>query len=622
MDQFSCPAFSYGKAVSYMGKVPAANKSRLVIAFVIFCVVLVALCFRDGYIQIVKGEEYTRMAMDQQTMDQMVEAKRGDIVDRNGNKMAVSTIKYSVWIRPASVMNSERETQEARDAENAEKVETMISGLSEILGIDPETIRSEMDTDKTLIKIAKYQERDTADAIRTWAAENNVSGVSISEETRRYYPMESMAAQVLGSVTDDNNGLSGLELYYNSYLKGIPGRWIQNKDASGRSLSYGESRYYDAEDGATLVLTIDVAVQTYAEEACKTAYEERKAERTSCIVMDTRTGEILAMASYPSFDPNNPRVPTDAKDAEKFESMSEEEQLNYLNQMWRNPLVNDTYVPGSTMKLVTTSAALEEDLTNPQEPFYDSGSIDVYGTELKCWRWKEPHGDETLTQAVRNSCNPVFVQLAQRIGTENFYNYLALFGLTQPTGIDYPGEATSQVQDIKTAGPVGLATMAYGQGIAVTPIQQITAVNAIANDGKLVQPHLVKEIRSADGEVIKSFDPVVVRQTISQSTATQVRNIMQFVVDDGGAGQKKVKGWNAGGKTGTSNIEAESNKIVASFVGVCPIEDPEITVLFIVRDPTGEIYGSTVAAPYGMEVIENTMKYRTVESIGEKSKEE
>jgi stage V sporulation protein D (sporulation-specific penicillin-binding protein) len=239
-----------------MGKVPTVNKSRLVIAFMIFCIALVVLCFRDGYIQIVKGEEYTRMAMEQQTMDQLVEAKRGDIVDRNGNKMAVSTIKYSVWIRPASVMNSERETQEARDAENAEKVETMVNGLAQILGIDPQTIRDELDTDKTLIKIAKYQERDTADAIRAWAAEENVSGVSISEETKRYYPMETMAAQVLGSVTDDNNGLSGLELYYNSYLKGVPGRWIQNKDASGRSLSYGDSRYYDAEDGATLVLTI------------------------------------------------------------------------------------------------------------------------------------------------------------------------------------------------------------------------------------------------------------------------------------------------------------------------------------------------------------------------------
>ncbi|MCR5134806.1 MAG: stage V sporulation protein D [Clostridiales bacterium] len=604
-----------------MGRVPTINKRRLVFAFMVFCAALVALCARDGYIQIVKGEEYTRMAMEQQTMDQMVEAKRGDIVDRNGNKMAVSTIKYSVWIRPASVMNSDKETKELRDQENAEKIDTMVNGLAEILGIDPEKIRAELDTDKTLIKIAKYQERDTADAIRAWTLEENVSGVSISEETKRYYPMESMAAQVLGSVTDDNNGLSGLELYYNSYLKGVPGRWIQNKDASGRSLSYGESKYYEAEDGATLVLTIDVAVQTYAEEACKAAYKERKAEQTSCIVMDTRTGEILAMASYPNFDPNNPRVPGNSKDVDKFNAMSEEDQLDYLNQMWRNPLVNDTYVPGSTMKLVTTSAALEEDLTNPQEPFYDSGSIDVYGTELKCWRWREPHGDETLTQAVRNSCNPVFVQLAQRIGTENFYAYLALFGLTQPTGIDYPGEATSQVQDIKTAGPVGLATMAYGQGIAVTPIQQITAINAIANDGKLVQPHLVKEIRSADGEVIKSFDPVIVRQTISQSTATQVRNIMQFVVEDGGAGEARVKGWDVGGKTGTSNIEAESNKIIASFVGVAPIEDPEITVLFIVRDPQGEIYGSTVAAPYGMEVIENTMKYRTVESIGEKSKQ-
>lgn len=604
-----------------MGKVPVTNKKRLIAAFAIFCVLLVALCVRDGYIQIVKGEEYTKMAMDQQTMDELVQAKRGDIVDRNGTKMAVSTIRYSVWIRPGSVQNSNKETQAARQTENVEKTETVINGLSEILDIDPDKIRKEMESGKTLIKIAKYQERETADEIRTWASENNVDGVSISEETKRYYPMDMMAAQVLGSVTDDNNGLSGLELYYNNYLKGVPGRWIQNKDASGRSLSYGNSRYYEATDGATLVLTIDVAIQTYAEEACKSAFKKSKAEQTACIVMDTRTGEILAMASYPTFDPNNAREPVGKKEKAKFKELSDEEQLNYLNKMWRNPLVNDTYVPGSTMKLITTSAALEEDLTNPDEGFYDSGSIDVYGTELRCWRWREPHGDETLTQAVRNSCNPVFVQLAQRIGIEDFYSYLALFGLTQPTGIDYPGEATSQVQDINTAGPVGLSTMGYGQGIAVTPIQQITAINAIANDGKLVQPHLVKEIRGADGEVIKSFDPIVVRQTISQSTAAQVRKIMQFVVDDGGAGKTKVEGWNVGGKTGTSNIEAESNKIIASFVGVAPIEDPEISVLFYVRDPQGEIFGSTVAAPYGMEVIENTMKYRTVESIGAKNKQ-
>ena len=434
-----------------MGKVPVTNKKRLIAAFAIFCVLLVALCVRDGYIQIVKGEEYTKMAMDQQTMDELVQAKRGDIVDRNGTKMAVSTIRYSV------------------------KTETVINGLSEILDIDPDKIRKEMESGKTLIKIAKYQERETADEIRAWASENNVDGVSISEETKRYYPMDMMAAQVLGSVTDDNNGLSGLELYYNNYLKGVPGRWIQNKDASGRSLSYGNSKYYEATDGATLVLTIDVAIQTYAEEACKSAFKKSKAEQTACIVMDTRTGEILAMASYPTFDPNNAREPVGKKEKAKFNELSDEEQLDYLNKMWRNPLVNDTYVPGSTMKLITTSAALEEDLTNPDEGFYDSGSIDVYGTELRCWRWRELHGDEALTQAVRNSCNPVFVQLAQRIGIEDFYSYLALFGLTQPTGIDYPGEATSQVQDINTAGPVGLSTMGYGQGIAVTPIQQITS---------------------------------------------------------------------------------------------------------------------------------------------------
>lgn len=599
-----------------MGRVPLTNKRRLVIAFAIFCVVLTALCLRDGYIQIVQGEELTKMAIEQQTMDQLVEAKRGDIVDRNGNKLAVSTVKYSVWVRPASVMDAADEDKEVAERRNEEKLQTVIDGLSDILEMDKADLEKTLRSDKTLIKVAKYEDRETADEVRAWVAENNIGGVSIAEETKRYYPMDTMAAHVLGSVTDDNNGLSGLELYYNGYLKGVPGRWIQNKDASGKTLSYGDTKYYAAEDGATLVLTIDVVIQNYVEETIKKVYDEESAEEVSCMVMDTRSGEILAMASYPTFDPNSSRVPGVEEDRDAFKEMSEKEQLDYLNDMWRNPLVNDTYVPGSTMKLLTTSAALEEDLTNPEEPFFDTGSINVSGIELHCVVWPEAHGDETLTKAVRNSCNPVFVQLAQRIGIDNFYNYLSLFGLTQTTGIDYPGEANSQVQDINTAGPVGLATMGFGQGIAVTPVQQISMVNAIANDGKLLQPHLVKRIENVDGEVIREFDPVIVRQSISESTAAQVRKIMQFVVDDGGAGTKaQLKDYEIGGKTGTANIEAEDDKIIGSFVGVAPIDDPKITVIFIVRAPQEGMFGSEVAAPGGAEIIENTLHYLEVEAI-------
>ncbi len=595
-----------------MGRVPLTTKKRLVIAFTIFVTVMVCLCIRDGYIQIVKSSEYTKMAVAQQITDQVVEAKRGDIVDRNGTKMAVSTIAYSVWVRPSSIMDSTADTEEEREAENQAKLQVVADGLAEILDLDAEDIMEDFNSGKTLVKVAKYLELATANEVRTFASENGIDAISISEESKRYYPLSTMAAQILGSVTDDNNGLSGLELYYNNYLQGVAGRWVQSVDASGNALSYGSEKYYEATDGATLVLTLDVVIQSYAEEACQAAYEAQNAEEVSCIVMDTNTGEILAMATYPGFDCNNPRVPGNSDDLEEFEEMSETDQLTYLNQMWRSPLINDTYIPGSTMKLVTTSMALEENLTTPEEEFYDSGSIEISGVTLKCWNYKEPHGEETLTKAVRNSCNPVFVELSQRIGATTFYEYLRLFGFTDTTGIDYPGEASAIIQSIDSVGTVGLATMSYGQGIAVTPIQLITAVNAIVNDGVMVQPHLVKEIVSADGETLQEFGTTTVRQVISEETAKQVQEIMQFVVDDGGAGTT-IEGIEIGGKTGTSTVEAEDNMIIASFVGAAPMDDPQITVLFIVTDPQNAIYGSTVAAPSGMSVIEKTLQYLNLE---------
>ncbi|MEG0391526.1 MAG: penicillin-binding transpeptidase domain-containing protein, partial [Anaerovoracaceae bacterium] len=404
------------------------------------------------------------------------------------------------------------------------------------------------------------------------------------------------------------NGLSGLEQYYNKYLRGVSGRWIQSKDANGRSLSYGDEEYYAAEDGSNIVLTIDSVIQNYAEKAIASDKSQYKADRVSCIAMDPKTGEVLAMASNPGFNPNTSRVPTDPAEAEALAALPEEEQLDYLNKMWRNPLVSDTYVPGSTMKLITTAMALEEDVTNLNEGFYDTGSINVSGVQLKCWSYAQPHGSETLKEAVGNSCNPVFVQLAQRLGIEKFYDYLGLFGITEKTGIDYPGEGVSQLQNVDTAGPVGLATMGYGQGIAVTPIELITAISAFGNEGMLMQPHLVKEIQNSKGETVKKIQPTKVKQAVSQATAAQICDTMEFVVTNGGSGNAKIDGYRVGGKTGTANTEADNNKITASFVGMAPMEDPQIVVLFIVVNPEGAIYGSTVAAPGGKEVIENSLR--------------
>lgn len=589
-----------------MAKIPATNKRRLVIAFMIFSAILLLLSFRMGYIQIVKGEEYSKKAIQQQTKDERVEAKRGDILDRNGNKLAVSTLRYSVWVRPSMFSNSE--SKEENDA----KIKKVSSDLGEILDMSPEEIEEKLTSGVSLVKVAKYLERDKADAVRAYARDEKIEAISITEETKRQYPLGDFASHTLGSVTDDNNGLSGLEQYYNNYLKGVPGRWIQNKDVEGRALSYGYAKYYEPQDGATLVLTIDSVVQNYAESAVDKAKKEYKADTVRCIVMDPKTGEILAVAATPGFNPNNPRKPLDSKEAEVLAGMKEEEQLKYLNKMWRNPLFNDTYVPGSTMKLFTTAMALEEGLTDPNEHFYCSGFIEVSGVKLRCWRSAQPHGDQTLKQAVGNSCNPVFVQLAQRVGIEKYYDYMDLFGISRPTGVDYPGEAVSIMQDINAAGPVGLATMGFGQGIAVTPIELLTGVCSLGNDGMLMQPHLVKEIVGADGKVIKKFEPVKVKQAVSQETAKEMCNIMEYVVTDGGAGNAQIKGYRVGGKTGTANIEADDNKIVASFVGMAPMEDPQLAVLFIVENPEGAIYGSTVAAPGGAEVLEKSLRYMNI----------
>lgn len=596
-----------------MAKIPVTSKKRLVVAFIIFCSILGILSFRVGYIQIVKGEEYSKKAIEQQTKDEIVEAKRGDIVDRNGNELAVSTLRYSVWVRPG-MLNTSKSKEE-----NTAKVKKVSADLAQILEMAPEEVEKKLTSGVPLVKIAKYLERDKADKVRAYAQKENVDAVSITEETKRYYPLGDFASHTLGSVTDDNNGLSGVEQYYNSYLKGVPGRWIQNKDVNGKTLSYGYAKYYDTQDGATLVLTLDTVIQNYAEASVDKAMEDYKADAVSCIVMNPKTGEILAVAASPSFDPNNSRKPLDEKEAAALANMSEEEQLKYLNKMWRNPLFNDTYVPGSTMKLFTTAMALEEGVTDPNEHFYCSGSINVSGTTLKCWRFKEPHGDETLKQAVGNSCNPVFVQLAQRVGIEKYYDYMGLFGISQPTGVDYPGEAESIMQGIDTAGPVGLATMGFGQGIAVTPIELLTGVCALGNEGMLMQPHLIKEIKGADGKVIKSFEPVKIKQAVSQETAKEMCNIMEFVVTDGGAGNAKIKGYRVGGKTGTANIEADNNKIIASFVGMAPMEDPQLAVLFIVKNPEGAIYGSTVAAPGGADVLKKSLRYLNIKGSDDTS---
>ncbi len=520
---------------------PNSVKKRIIMGFLIICLATAGLSFRVGWVQIVDGAELSKKAIESQTRDVPIPAKRGAIYDRNGKELAVSAVTFSVWARPDKVRYGNKKL---KPDENIDKTADF---LAKQLNMEQGDVKKIISENKALVKVAKYVEKSVADTIR----QEGMPGVEIAEDVKRYYPLGAFASQVLGSVTDDNNGLAGLELKYNQYLSGVPGRWIKNTDVNGNGLAYGMEKYYKAEDGLNLVLTIDEVIQHYVEKALDTVQKNTEADRVMCIMMDPKTGDILAMAMTPDYDPNNPRVPTDPAKAAYVETLSDSEKLEYWNAMWRNPMVSDTYEPGSTFKLLTTSMALEEQLTTLTETFVCHGTYSVAGTPLKCWRYYNPHGVETLVEAVGNSCNPVFAGLAGRLGIDKYYQYLELFGIKDKTGIDFPGEGMAILQNKDTAGPVGLATMGYGQGIAVTPIQLITAVSSFGNDGKLMQPRFVKELTDSDGNVVEKFDTKVVRQVVSKKTAEEMRLIMESVVSEGGGGTAKVPGYRVGGKTGT-----------------------------------------------------------------------
>ncbi len=585
-----------------MNPVTLGTKKRIL--FVVVCVLLamVALCLRIGYIQIIKGDEYKNMAKEQQTRDEAISAKRGAILDCNGQELAISATCYTIWARPAAFKSS------SDPDKNAAALKATEDGLSEVLGMSLEEAEALLTKDQTLVKVAKYQDKETADKLR----EKKLKGIEIAEDVKRYYPMGEFASHLLGGVTDDNVGLSGVELKYDRYLQGVAGRWIKNTDVAGNDLSYGVDEYHGAEDGLNVVLTVDSVIQHYVEKAIRKVKADTKAKRVMCIVMNPKNGDVLAMGCNPDFDPNNPRVPVDPEEAAYVETLSSEEKVNFWNQMWRNPLVCDTYEPGSTFKLITTSIALEEKVTNPKEYFTCTGSYNVFGTILHCWRSYNPHGLETLTEAVGNSCNPVFIQLAQRVGEKKYYEYLDLFGLYEKTGIDFPGEGLAILQDQKTAGPVGLATMSYGQGIALTPIQVITAISAVGNGGKLMKPRLVKALTDSEGNVVKEFGSTQVRQVISAQTAEEMGLIMEASVSEGGGGTAKVEGYRIGGKTGTANKAVAggySEDVCASFVGMAPMDDPQVAVLMIVDTPQGEIHGSQTAAPGAALVFSDVLRY-------------
>lgn len=576
---------------------------------------MVVMCFRIGWVQIVKGDEYKRMAEMNHKSDSAIEAKRGTIYDRNKARLAVSAPCYSVWVRPDDIRQGETKADKEKTIEQAADV------LAETLSEDRDRIFELITSDKTLVKIAKYKRKVTADKLRKQIKKYHLAGVEIEEDSRRYYPNGAFAAHVLGSVTDENKGRSGIELQYDSELKGIEGRSVKDVAADGKDLSYKDAEYYEASDGTGVMLTIDEVIQHYVEKAIASTQKKMKSKKVMCIVMDPSNGDVLAMATSPEFSPNDPLLTKNSKEVKKMSGMGDSEVVDYLNEKWRNPVVSDTYEPGSTFKLITLGATLEEQTATKSSTFNCSGATYVVDTKIKCWYHPNAHGTQTVTEATKNSCNPVFVQLALRLGTDKFYKYLENFGLTEKTGIDCPGETSSIVIDKKKVTPVDLACIGFGQSITVTPIQLITAISSYANDGKLMQPRLVKAYTDHDGNIVKEIPPKVKRRIVSPETAKEVLKIMDVSVNVAKTAASECNGYKVGGKTGTAEKTINqkiSKQTYSSFIGVAPIDDPRISVLVVVDSPAGAIHGAEAAEPCATKIIENTLRYMDVKADGSK----
>ena len=583
-----------------------SRRKRFKVAIVAVCLIFTVFIGRIAWIQFVMGDELKRMAYEQQSLERAVNPRRGTIYDATGKTiLAVSSTVNTVTVNPTNISK-----------ENKEKV---AEALSNIFDLNYETVLKKVNKKTSIENIARKVEKEKTDELRVWMEANNIeTGINIDEDTKRYYPYNSLASQVIGFCGSDNQGLDGIEAIYEDELQGEKGRITKVTDANGGEIENEGESYTSAVDGNDLVLSIDATIQGIAEKYLKEACIDNKCtDGGNIIVMNPKTGDILAMAGYPDYNLNTPYETTIEELRESWDNLSETEQVAEMQKVWRNKAVADTYEPGSTFKLITASAALEEGITttDKQGEFCCTGGITVAGVRISCWRYYNPHGSESLRQALMNSCNPVFIGLGQEIGVSKYYDYLEKFGLLKRTGIDLPGEAGSIFLKEDKVGPVELATISFGQRFEITPIQMITAVSTIANKGTYVKPRIVKQIiNSVTGEITD----IPIEETegvISQKTAEDVLSMMGTVVAEGTGKNARVQGYSIGGKTGTSEDGVNTGKYVTSFVGVAPVSDPQVVVLITLYNPTGEggHQGGGVAAPIGSQVLGEVLPYLEVQ---------
>ena len=588
-----------------MVQLSISNKKKIRNTQFIVLFIMLALIARILYIQFIQGGELESLAYQQQSLDRKINPKRGTIYDSTGKYiLATSSTVETITVNPTNISN-----------ENKEKV---AKALSEIFNVDYEKTLKKIKKRSSIETIAKKVDKSKSDELRKWIKDNNIeSGINIDEDTKRYYPYSNLAAQVIGFCGSDNQGLDGVEAKYDEVLKGKSGYIERLTDAKGGEIGTEGENYKSAVDGNGLILSIDMTVQSivekYLEEAC---IDNKCTDGGNVIAINPKTGDILAMATYPDYNLNEPYEPYTEELKNTWDSLEQKDKTKNLQAVWRNKAIADTYEPGSTFKTITASASLEEGITDTDRAgeFCCTGGIEVAGTRIKCWRYYRPHGSESLRQALMNSCNPVFIGLGQKLGVHTYYSYLRKFGLLEKTGVNLPGEANSIFLKEEKMGPVELATVSFGQRFEITPIQLATAVSAIANGGELVTPRIAKAtIDSQTGEV-KEIPVEKKGRVISKETSEKVLSMMESVVAEGTGKNAKVAGYRIGGKTGTSEDGVNTNKYVTSFLGVAPIDDPEVVLLVTLYNPTGEggHQGGGVAAPVGGQIFSEILPYLEV----------
>lgn len=560
-------------------------------------------------LQVIDYAFYQDKALTQQTMDKIITPSRGTIYDRNMNELAISVSCTTVCISPATM--------------EADQVETIARGLSQILNVDYNDIIKKAADKKSYYKVIKKKvDADTVDAIRTFIKDNNLKGIELFEDSKRYYPYSTLASQVIGFTDADNNGVYGIEACCESTLKGTPGRIVSARNGEGKEMNTYYEQYYDAQNGQGVVTTIDLTVQQILEKYLKQAYDDNKCNvGTTGIIMNVKTGEILAMADYPNYDLNNPRTVADPEIAARIAQASEDVQnsmyLQALYEQWRIRAINEMYEPGSVFKIITTSIALEEKVVSLSDKFFDPGYKIVSGKRISCWK-AGGHGSETFLEGLKNSCNPVFMEVGMRIGSEAFYKYVTLMGLREKTGIELEGEASGVFHKLQNFKTLELAIAAFGQRFKITPLQLITAISGVVNNGNIMKPHIIKAYTDSKGNIIKTVEPQIVQQVVSTSTSQTVRYMMEQVVASGTGRNAYVPGYRVGGKTGTSEKldvkleagETPADKRIASFIGIAPADDPQIAVLILLDEPRGALrQGGQIAAPVVGRVLSEVLPY-------------